>query len=109
MAWKKGQSGNPRGRKVETDPAVVEVQALAKQHTKAAIDRLAFWLQSDNAKASVSAATALLDRAHGKPAQSIDLVADVTNYAAQPIPTEERHPLESTAGPPANGHSAPRN
>lgn len=30
-------------------------------------------------------------------------------YAAQPIPTEERHPLESATGPATNGHSAPRN
>jgi hypothetical protein len=26
-------------------------------------------------------------------------------YAAQPIPTEERHPLESSTGSAANGHS----
>lgn len=62
-----GRSGNPGGRPKEDN----EVKALARQHTKDAVARLAFWLQSDNAKASVSAAVALLDRGYGKPSQAI--------------------------------------
>lgn len=91
MPWKKGQSGNPRGRKAETDPAVVEVQTLAKAHTKRAIERLAFWMESDNAKASVSAASALLDRGHGKPHQQIDIDANVRNcdVSSQPLTPEQ--------------------
>ena len=67
MPFKKGQSGNPGGRPKEND----EVRLLARQHTPAAIERLAFWLASDNAKASVSAASALLDRAWGRPPQAV--------------------------------------
>lgn len=107
MPFKKGQSGNPRGRRAETDPAVIEVQALAKAHTAKAIARLAFWMDSENAKASVSAAMALLDRGHGKPSQSIDIDAAVTNYVSQPIPVEHRHTdaMARPAGAAANGHS----
>lgn len=69
MPFKKGQSGNPGGRPKETD----DVKALARQHGPAAIARLFLWLQSDNAKASVSAAAVLLDRAYGKASQSVEL------------------------------------
>lgn len=67
MAFKKGQSGNPGGRPKEDN----EVRDLARKHTKRAIERLAFWMDSDNPKASVAASQALLDRGYGKPAQSI--------------------------------------
>lgn len=62
-----GQSGNPGGRPKEN----AEVKELARAHTKRAVERLAFWMESDNAKASVSASQALLDRGWGKPAQAI--------------------------------------
>ena len=67
--FQKGQSGNPGGRPKEFN----EVRDLARQHTTDAIERLVEWLKSDNAKASVSAATALLDRAWGKPAQNMEV------------------------------------
>jgi len=67
MPFQKGQSGNPGGRPKEND----EVKRLARKHTKTAIERLAFWLKSDNAKASVSAAAVLLDRAWGKAVQPV--------------------------------------
>lgn len=65
--WQKGQSGNPGGRPKE----VHEVKELAREHTEDAIRRLVFWMQTDNPKASVSAAQALLDRAWGKAPQAI--------------------------------------
>ena len=66
--FEKGQSGNPGGRPKEND----EVKEAARQHTVEAIEKLAQWMRSDNPKASVSACTALLDRAYGKPAQAVD-------------------------------------
>lgn len=51
---------------------------MARTHTKAAIARLKFWMDSDNPKASVQAATALLDRGHGKPAQSVEHSGEIT-------------------------------
>ena len=65
----KGRSGNPGGRPRE----VAEVRELAKAHSAQAIKRLVYWMNSKNPKASVAAANALLDRAYGKPQQSVDL------------------------------------
>jgi hypothetical protein len=65
--FQKGRSGNPGGRPKEAH----DVKALARTHTTAAVDRLAFWLMSDNPKASVSAAVALLDRGWGRAPQAL--------------------------------------
>ena len=66
MPYKKGQSGNLRGRPKEN----YEVKQLAREYTREAIQRLVVWMRSNNPKASVSAANALLDRGHGRPAMS---------------------------------------
>lgn len=60
-----GKSGNPGGRPRD------EVKGLARQHGPEAINKLVEWMRSGNAKASVSAATALLDRGWGKPTQPV--------------------------------------
>ena len=67
MAFKKGKSGNPGGRPKEA----AEVKALAGEHTVEAIERLVFWMRSEEPRTSVAAAQSLLDRGHGKPAQAI--------------------------------------
>ena len=64
-AFKPGQSGNPGGRPKE----VREVLAAAREHSAEAIERLAYWMRSDNAKASLPACIALLNRAWGQPTQ----------------------------------------
>lgn len=71
-----GQSGNPGGRPKEIN----EVKELARNHTVEALERLAFWMRSDNAKASVSASSSLLERAWGKAPQAI-----VGDDSADPI------------------------
>lgn len=65
--FRKGQSGNPGGRPKEAE----DVKALARQHTQEAVERLVFWMRSDNAKASVTASSGLLDRGWGKAAQAL--------------------------------------
>ena len=67
MAFKPGESGNPGGRPKEAP----EVKALAREHGPEAITKLASWMRSDDPRASVAAAQALLDRGFGKPAQSV--------------------------------------
>lgn len=63
----KGKSGNPGGRHKDT----AQIKKLARTHSVAAIQRLADWMASDNPKASVQAAQALLDRGYGKPTQPL--------------------------------------
>lgn len=71
MPFQKGRSGNPGGRAKKT-PDLIEVEELARKASPAAIKRLVEWMESDNARASVAACTAILDRAWGKPAQAIE-------------------------------------
>ena len=68
----KGKSGNPSGRPKKT-AEILEVEALAKAYGPQAIERLAYWMGSDNAKASVAAANILLDRGYGKSLQRQDV------------------------------------
>ncbi len=66
MPFVKGKSGNPGGRPKKRD----DVVELARSYCPEAIERLAAWMRSDNPKAAVSAAVALLDRGWGKPHQA---------------------------------------
>ncbi len=77
-AWKKGQSGNPGGRPKE----LAGVKALARQHTKEALETLAKLMKSGTPdRTRVAAAEALLDRGWGRPTQAIDHgVGDDQNF-----------------------------
>ena len=71
-AFPLGQSGNPGGR----PKAVRDVIEAARQHTPAAIARLAHWMPSDDPRVSVAACQALLDRGWGKPRQPTELLGE---------------------------------
>jgi hypothetical protein len=66
--FKKGESGNPGGRPKEE----IEIRALARDHTKEAVERLVFWMKSDHPKASPAACVALIDRGWGKPTTTVE-------------------------------------
>lgn len=67
--FQKGKSGNPGGRPKE----VAHVKELARQHTIGAIEALVdVMLHDEKGSARVAAASVLLDRAWGKPVQSIE-------------------------------------
>lgn len=70
--FQKGKSGNPGGRPKEDN----KVKELAREFTAEAVERLGYWLRSDNPKASVGAAIALLDRGYGKPHQESTVTID---------------------------------
>ena len=71
--FQKGRSGNPHGRpKVEG-----EVRELAQRYGRAAIERLVELMNSENERVAVVAAQAVLDRAYGKPPQSLQLDGEI--------------------------------
>lgn len=72
MPWQPGQSGNPAGRPKENKLA----KWLARAHTEQSIKVLAEILESDDLRAKVAAAQALLDRGWGKPAQETIISGD---------------------------------
>src|SRR5580704_11331410 len=85
----KGVSGNPGGR----PKGLQDVQALAREHTKLAIETLVKWAKSDNPQAAVAATNSLLDRGYGKATQPTELsgprggpieIADVTDDPRPP-------------------------
>ena len=80
MAFVKGQSGNPNGRRKESK----DVIELAKKHTAEAIRKLAEIMRGDNTRAAVHAANSLLDRAHGKPVQQLNHAG----HEGEALPTE---------------------
>ncbi len=55
-----------------------DIQQLARRHTSAVLDRIMHWLNSDNERASLAAATLLLDRAWGKADASLDAKLNAT-------------------------------
>jgi hypothetical protein len=98
--FEKGKSGNPGGR----PKALREVEEVARQHTPMAIRTLATIAKDEDAPpaARVSAATTLLDRAWGKPAQTIH-----AKHSAETDPAElTDEQLANIASPRGNGAAA---
>jgi HEAT repeat protein len=60
-----GFTANPLGR----PKVIAKIQALARQHTEAAIARIVELLRSPDEKVALAAASELLDRGYGKPMQ----------------------------------------
>ena len=66
--FRKGESGNPGGR--PKFPA--EMREMFRVKAPEAFEVLSRHLQSPDAKVAIAAATQILDRAYGRPVQSID-------------------------------------
>lgn len=94
MKFQKGKSGNPGGRPKD----IAGISKLARKHSKEAILKLVEWMRSDNAKASVSACQALLDRGWGKATQPLSgpdggpiETRNVTEIVERGVVPPERH------------------
>ncbi|WP_342162540.1 DUF5681 domain-containing protein [Methylobacterium sp. SD21] len=71
--FKKGSSGNPKGR----PPINREIQEMCRELTPKVVERLFdIAMHGRNDSASVQAATQILDRAWGRPKQSVDVKVD---------------------------------
>jgi hypothetical protein len=83
--FKKGQSGNPGGR----PKVLAEVQELARAHTEECIEGLLEIARNPRApaQARVAARVAVLDRAWGKPGQSIDMNVSPKNELDEMLET----------------------
>ena len=80
--WKPGQSGNPGGR----PKVAAEIQAVARDHGREAIERLVALMHSKNESVAVRAAEALLDRGYGRPIQGMEMI----EKEKAPVPTRIR-------------------
>lgn len=69
--FKPGQCGNPKGRPRKTQE-IIEIETLARTVAPEAIEKLAEWMRSDNARASVAACSEILDRGYGRAKQAIE-------------------------------------
>lgn len=67
MQFQPGQSGNPTGRPKEN----AEIKALAREKSREAFERIAALMTSEDLRISLAACQEVLNRAYGKPAQTI--------------------------------------
>lgn len=76
--WLRGFSGNPGGYSTEKRAAVARVAVLAREHTEEAIKTLSSIMMDEKANRAtrIAAANALLDRAWGRPPQSVGISLD---------------------------------
>lgn len=94
------KGGRPKGVKngstVRREAERLSLQAAAQVYTEEALARLAYWMRTENATASVSACHGLLDRGHGKPPQAI---TDAAGGPLLPAVVEHRHVHEALPRP----------
>jgi hypothetical protein len=97
-SFKPGVSGNPGGRpkrpaSIEHRRLIRDVRLAAREVTQEAINTLAAIMKDQKAPAAarISAAVALLDRAHGRPCQAIDVKVD---YDLEQLTNEELDDLQ---------------
>ena len=76
-------AGRPRGSKSKPTPERLALRVLAQKHTKIALQTLVHVTRNGQSEgARIQAATALLDRAYGRPTQATELTGTVAGPVA---------------------------
>jgi hypothetical protein len=81
---------------------VADVKALAREHTAAAINRLKHWLDGDDARVSIAAAAALLDRARGRDEGKIETTITRIAVIRAPMVAKDADAWREQHAPPTN-------
>jgi hypothetical protein len=92
--WKKGKSGNPKGR----PPAIPkEVREMCREHTTSAVETLVDIMLSPEAPPAqrIVAANSLLDRGYGKPSQHVSITK---KHSIKEMTDDELYRIASGAG-----------
>jgi hypothetical protein len=86
-----------------TEPADdgVDVRTLARGQTQTVIDALTAWVESDNDRASLAAATILLDRGWGKVEGRADPTTAPITVIRAPMVAEDTEAWQQQYAPPA--------
>jgi hypothetical protein len=93
MRWAKGVSGNPGGRpKLE-----VSIRELAQQHGMEALETLVQVMRTGRRSEQVVAANAILDRAYGKPTQSVEMSGDRSTLVDLLVSLNNSHAVSDPA------------
>src|SRR5919112_1917904 len=93
MKWAKGVSGNPGGRpKLE-----VSIRGLAQQNSMEALETLVQVMRTGKPGERLIAANAILDRAYGRPSQSIEMSSDRTTLVDLLVSINKTHPISDAA------------
>jgi hypothetical protein len=74
--WKKGQSGNPKGRPKKPLPILEEILSVVlndEQNGISALEAMLMALRSKAVRGDIKAVEVLLDRAYGKSKQSFEM------------------------------------
>jgi hypothetical protein len=93
MKWAKGMSGNPGGRpKLE-----VSIRELAQQNSMEALETLVQVMRTGKPGERLVAANAILDRAYGRPMQSVEMSGSRETLVDLLVSLNKSHPVSDAA------------